>query len=301
MSDTDNDRAGRAAAAYLRRGWQPLPSCRHAKKPALGRYRQYLRGEPIPADWPGRWWAPNVQLVCGVRWGLVVVDVDGPRAADRWAGWCDRNGLPPTWEVATRRGTHYWFIPPAGASSVPSGLLWGVWDARATPPRWTADVAIELLADTKTGSGKLAVAPPSVHPEGHRYAFRPGRSPADLPAPAPLPGWVAALPTMAAPPTRPRARKCVPGYTPEDRLMGPADRLAAARALGLEPAAGAPTEDGWLRCRALGREDRNPSASFNVNSGYYVEWGPGGMVSMSLRELAERFGTGPRPRSRRVG
>ncbi|MEM9703827.1 MAG: hypothetical protein AAF907_15420, partial [Planctomycetota bacterium] len=48
--------------------------------------------------------------------------------------------------------------------------------------------------------------------------------------------------------------------------------------------AGPATADGWRPCHALGRKDRNPSASFNVRTGVYKDHGTG--VALTLFDLA---------------
>jgi hypothetical protein len=57
--------------------------------------------------------------------------------------------------------------------------------------------------------------------------------------------------------------------------MEPEDFLEVAGELGLRIVGDRPDHDGWVACRAIDREDRKPSASFNVFSGYYVDHGSG--------------------------
>lgn len=61
------------------------------------------------------------------------------------------------------------------------------------------------------------------------------------------------------------------------------------RALGVEFAATEPNSNGFLACRAIDREDRNPSAAINLRTGYYVDLGPGGK-SLSLWDFAVQYG-----------
>ena len=48
------------------------------------------------------------------------------------------------------------------------------------------------------------------------------------------------------------------------------------QALGLR-LKGEPNSDGWIQCHAFDREDKNPSAAVNVQTGRYVDHGQGGM------------------------
>jgi hypothetical protein len=50
-----------------------------------------------------------------------------------------------------------------------------------------------------------------------------------------------------------------------------ANKAALARAWGLRIVSAVPNVKGWLRCRAIGREDRHPSAGFHAFTGYYNE------------------------------
>ncbi|MEZ6073798.1 MAG: hypothetical protein R3C10_26850 [Pirellulales bacterium] len=61
------------------------------------------------------------------------------------------------------------------------------------------------------------------------------------------------------------------------------------RELGLEITGSEPNAEGWLACRAMGREDRNPSAAINVKSGRYKDHGGEG-ESLSLFEFAAAHG-----------
>jgi hypothetical protein len=118
------------------------------------------------------WWDayPLANIGCHVGASdLVVVDEDGPEAADTLARF---GPFPPTWTVLTRRGRHtYWRTPlgPLGNTTGAHGLGPGV--------------------DTR-GVGGYVVLPPSIHPSGFAYAWAPGLSPWDL-EPAPLPDALA--------------------------------------------------------------------------------------------------------------
>jgi hypothetical protein len=76
-------------------------------------------------------------------------------------------------------------------------------------------------------------------------------------------------------------------------ILASLDVAAEYGGLGVEITGQQPNAKGWLACRAVGREDRNPSAAVNVQTGYYVDLGAGenGVgQSCSLWDFAARVG-----------
>ncbi len=76
------------------------------------------------------------------------------------------------------------------------------------------------------------------------------------------------------------------------RILAALDLRAEFEALGIEIINGREKADGWAECRAFGREDTNPSAAVNLQSGRYRDLGGEGL-SLSLWDLAvhlKRFG-----------
>lgn len=61
------------------------------------------------------------------------------------------------------------------------------------------------------------------------------------------------------------------------------------QALGLEITGSQPSSKGWLECRAIGREDNNPSAAIHIGTGYYVDLGGEG-EPCSLWDFAVKHG-----------
>jgi hypothetical protein len=130
-------------------------------------------GEEEVARWWSRWPAANVAVVSGRVSGVVVLDVD-PRGGgdaslaaleDRWGR------LPPAPETLTGGGgRHVWMR--SGGDDLP-----------------TARVAPGL--DLKAHAG-LVTVPPSVHPSGSPYRWRPGAGPEDR-DPPPVPQWLSRL------------------------------------------------------------------------------------------------------------
>lgn len=162
-----------AALGYLARGWSVLPVRPRDKRPLLA-WERLQDERPAEAElraWFARWPQANVGIVTGAVSALVVLDVDpkhgGEDSLERLAR--DHGALPDTVEAVTGGGgRHLYFRHPRAEVGNRVGLRPGL--------------------DVK-GDGGYVVAPPSLHPSGRRYAWRSGRSPADL-APAPMPLWL---------------------------------------------------------------------------------------------------------------
>lgn len=175
MTDTGDGASGCGAAAlgYLARGWSVLPVRPRDKRPLIAWER--LQDEP-PTEaeagaWFARWPEANVGIVTGTVSGLVVLDVDAAHGGGDSLAALERDHgpLPPTVEAVTGGGgRHLYFRHPGSQTGSRIGLRPGI--------------------DLK-GDGGYVVAPPSVHPNGRRYAWRSGRAPAGL-MPAPLPLWL---------------------------------------------------------------------------------------------------------------
>jgi len=72
-------------------------------------------------------------------------------------------------------------------------------------------------------------------------------------------------------------------------IMDGIDVPAEYRALGLEVVGTHPNGNDWIACRAMGRQDRNPSAAINVRTGRYRDLGGEG-DSLSLWDFAVKHG-----------
>ncbi len=75
----------------------------------------------------------------------------------------------------------------------------------------------------------------------------------------------------------------------ESEILGRLDIAAEYRALSVDVLDRESNAEGWVCCRAFGREDRNPSAAVNVRTGRYKDFGGEG-VSVSLWDFACQFG-----------
>lgn len=78
------------------------------------------------------------------------------------------------------------------------------------------------------------------------------------------------------------------GKEAEAAILEALDLRAEYTALGVRIVARAPTPSGWLACRAVGREDAQPSAGVNVRTGRYADRGTGD--NFSLWEFAAQHG-----------
>jgi Bifunctional DNA primase/polymerase, N-terminal/CHC2 zinc finger len=162
-----------AAIDYAARGWRVFPLRAGSKEP------------PRQFSWPQRattdagqlraWWSlrPDLNLAIVTGDGLAVLDID-PRngGLESFARLCRYRGWQPeTPRVHTGRGDgglHLYFSAPAGTRSGKVTQRGGGLDLKA--------------------EGGYVVAPPSIHPTGHRqYAWDPA---ATLDALEPLPDWI---------------------------------------------------------------------------------------------------------------
>ncbi|MCS6780664.1 MAG: bifunctional DNA primase/polymerase [Geminicoccaceae bacterium] len=164
------------AERYLARGWSVIPLRPRDKRPLVAwepfRHRRPLARELT--EWLERWPDANLGIVTGRVSGLVVVDVDPGKGGEASLAGLEAcfGRLPPTLVVRTGGGgRHLYFRHPGGEVPCAVGIRPGL-DLR--------------------GDGGYVVAPPSIHPSGRAYRFeRAAGEP--LAAPAPFPGWLAAL------------------------------------------------------------------------------------------------------------
>lgn len=299
------------ARVYREMGYQPLPSDprpqdetgKEKRKKPLCHYAQWWEA-PADPDLFDRFATTNLQVMTGRHWGLCVLDLDGEAAVEH----VERNWrpLPRTWTSwhsgGGRASRHLWFsLPPGLTEERRRSRLWGVWDGEAREGKgdWQHHTAVELLCDRS-----LVMAPPSIHPKtGNPYGFLRDRSPfaKGLQRPAMLPEWVWRMPHMEAPRpgpepelvplARPRAQKTAGGKADWRHVLDslPSKRYVAAQ-WGLRFARNGSESDGWVSVHDFDREDRNPSARFNVESGRFWRPGMGQSQTLSLFELGAEMG-----------
>lgn len=203
---------GETAHAYTDVGLYVFPCRPQDKRPATRRGVHDATRDPAQID---RWWAENpaynIGIACGPS-GLLVVDLDGPEGIRAWLDLVgDGRPLgPATATVFTPgSGAHMYF---AGRGRNTVGVLGPGIDTR--------------------GEGGYVIAPPSIHPNGDRYAW------ADPTVPIqPAPAWLVEALAPAAPrrvvPTPPAPGPLPDGATGTSygvtALLGLLDDLAGAQ------------------------------------------------------------------------
>lgn len=271
----------RVMAEFFRaRGFNPLPSRMDEKRPML-KFAD-LWAKPLPREEFERFETTNAQVMTGRHWGLLVIDLDGPEAVERWAG---MGRTPRTWiSHSGGGGRHVWLSIPRHGRPLPKAFLWKGEGSHS---------AIERLGDKS-----LVMAPPSIHPKtGRRYTWLDrANSPVGIGKPAPCPAWVLDL----APVVAEGANVPIVAYGRPGRGQGPRpdwrERIASldvpslVRSWGLRTV-GEPRSSGWISCHAYGREDRRASAAIHAESGFYVDSGTG--ERMSLFDLAAAMNVYP--------
>jgi Bifunctional DNA primase/polymerase, N-terminal/CHC2 zinc finger len=121
---------------------------------------------PVILDWWTRWPSANIGLRTGVQFDVLDIDGEvGRTSLEAKAGPETAHSGPVS---RTGRGEHWLFLPSGTANR--AGLL--------DKLDWR-------------GTNGYIVAPPSVHPDGHLYAWDPERGP-DMPLPE-VPEWLAPL------------------------------------------------------------------------------------------------------------
>ena len=162
-----------AAIEYLNRGWSVVPAGERTKRPII-RWQRFQHQLPTVAQlegWYERWPNANLAVVTGEISGVVVVDVDPKHGGtESLAALEARHGaLPDTIESITGGGgRHIYFTHPGREVRNRAGLAPGI-DLR--------------------GDGGCIIVPPSVHPSGKLYEWKPGHAPGEI-STAMLPAWL---------------------------------------------------------------------------------------------------------------
>lgn len=156
-----------AAREYAKRGWPVLPLVPRAKPPLTktGLHEASVDLGVIDSFWR-RWPSANIGLRTGVMFDALDIDGDVGRASlEAKIGPASAHAGPIS---RTGRGEHWLFRPTDTANR--AGFL----------PK----------LDWRGNNGYI-VAPPSIHPKGHRYEWVEGHGPeAELPA---VPAWLEKL------------------------------------------------------------------------------------------------------------
>lgn len=166
-------------------GIATIPVLAGSKKPALEAWSKWM--DELPPEAKLRAWFANLgynlAVVCGHR-NLVIVDFD---SMDRHEGW--QAGLDASYEelvnstyrVRTRKGLHYYFYAEEATNG--AAILWNYCQKcqaltvhRLVPVKTLecrdcetkCEPGNEQRVDIKSAGG-YAIAPPSIHPSGHKY------------------------------------------------------------------------------------------------------------------------------------
>jgi hypothetical protein len=142
------------ALALARRGLWIFPCRPRGKGPATTNGCKDATTDPDAIE---RWWRQepefNIAIATGARSHIFVLDVDGIDAeAELKKLESENSALPATVEAITARGRHLYFE----------------WSDKSPVRNSAGKIAPEL--DTR-GEGGYVLAPPSVHPNGRRYAW----------------------------------------------------------------------------------------------------------------------------------
>jgi hypothetical protein len=162
------------ARHYTSLGWHVLPlhnaiaggrcSCGRANCQSPGKHPRTMRGVKDASTDPKQieeWWrngsAANIGIATGRDSCLLVIDLDSPQGLAAFKGIHAANGggpLPYAPVVVTKRGWHIYFSIPQGSERIPCSTGKG------------SEQGVDVRAD-----GGYVVAPPSIHPSGHRYRW----------------------------------------------------------------------------------------------------------------------------------
>lgn len=154
-----------AALAYaVELNWAVFPLKPREKTPLVERgFHDATTSPDAIGEWWARWPEANIGIATGEASGIIVVDVDGPEGQAAIAVYGE---MPRTPVAKTGKGWHIVFARGDNAIRNSASKLGEKIDVR--------------------GDGGYIVAPPSLHPSGHRYEWARGRDPHEL-ALAPIP------------------------------------------------------------------------------------------------------------------
>jgi len=166
-------------------------------------------------------------------------------------------------------------------TACPKRIVWGI---KQPDGRLVKHELIEILGDKA-----LVMAPPSYRVRDgitSSYNWLPNHSPHTVDQLAVLPDWLIKMPSVGCKSIRERAKqspsKSVMEFNSKNHLgfrevfqaISTGERQRIVESWGLRLVGNQANQAGFIRCRAIGREDNNPSASYHRDESYYSE--PGG-------------------------
>jgi hypothetical protein len=202
-----------AALSYAARGWSVFPCKPGTKAPLTEHGVKDATTDPEQIrDWWSRWPDANVALACSHETVVAVdVDVDEAKGVNGWESLKEFPELPATVMQKTPRGGAHFLFRADGPVKNKNSFRPG----------------IDIRAD-----GYYVMLPPSVHPNGKRYGWEPGRSPDEIES-AMLPAFMRPAdpaPRQAGRALLPWEKKLSPPSAPPTRQDGPGRLLVLDRA-----------------------------------------------------------------------
>lgn len=161
---------------YQKRGLPVIPC--NGKMPLIKSW-QNRNAPPTDAEieeWLEKWPDMNIGLVMGAASGIVGIDVDGAMALERLEE--ISNGDIPETETYKTPG-----------SDAGRRLLYRLPEGIGKAAKWIDKLEGEHSELAFLGDGQQTILPPSIHPNGKRYAWVKGRTPKDVDI-AEAPEWM---------------------------------------------------------------------------------------------------------------
>ena len=158
-----NDDLLAAALAFAGDGLPVFPCEPRGKRPMVeGGFKAATVNTEQIRKWWSAWPLANIGVPTGAVSGFAVLDIDPGGDASLAALEGQHGSLPETRTVKTGRGRQLWFKHPGVPVRCSAGVLGRGLDFR--------------------GDGGYVIAPPSIHPNGQRYAFLNNCELAEMPA-----------------------------------------------------------------------------------------------------------------------
>jgi Bifunctional DNA primase/polymerase, N-terminal len=228
-----------AALAYAARGWPVFPCKPQGKDPLTAHGLKDASTDPATIR---TWWHkyPRANVAIVPPPGLVVIDIDAKAGGLEWLAGEGAALCPPTLTSETGGGgLHLLYSVPPDA-----------------PIRQSAS-AIAPGVDVRAAGKGYIVAPPSLHPSGTLYHWRPGAGPDDgAPAAAP---WPLLVLLTGAP---------APDPAPDPVPPPP----VAVSTEAPRPAPGLLLRKAGERARTMGRNDNGFWLACQLRDNGYTEW-----------------------------